>query len=113
VLLLRGAEGQDGRRGHAQADPDPPRVVVRRARRRQLGVGDRLQGARRAQAAEAGRVVHPGQARVEPGAQEVERGRGGGVVRGQQVSDPAADVIGPGRRAARLGLGQHSGPPAT
>ena len=117
LLLLRRAEREDGRRGHAQADADPPRVVVRRAGRGELGVGDRLQRARRAEAAQAGGIVHPGQAGVEPGAQEVELAA---CVAGSCAASSSRTRrrMSPRRRAARrprssLVLGQHSGPPAT
>ena len=59
-------------------------------------------------AAEAGRVVHPGQPGVEPGPQEVEPVHRGRIVAGQEVADLLAQLVGLGRLA-----GQHSGPPAT
>src|ERR1035441_3945064 len=47
------------------------RVVARGADRGNLGADDGLQRARYAEPAESLRVVHPGQARVEPGVKEV------------------------------------------
>jgi hypothetical protein len=72
--------------------------------------------ARQALAAEAGRVVHPGESRVEPGPQEIQPVRGGGVVLREEVADLAAQVIGGDAAAGAAAVargGQHSGPPAT
>jgi len=70
------------------------RVVARGARRRELGVDDLLQRARQAEAAEAGRVVHPGQARVEPRVEEILLGRFPRVVVGQEGAHPFAEFFG-------------------
>ena len=92
---------------HAQADADPGRVVVRGARRGELGVHRGLERAGQALAAEPGRVVHPGQPGVEPRAQELQPGHRGRVVPGQELADLLAQLGG------LVGPGQHSGPPAT
>jgi hypothetical protein len=107
LLLLLGAEREDRRGRHAQADADPGGVVVRGARRGELGVHRGLQRAGQALAAEPGRVVHPGQPGVEPGPQELQPGRCGRVVPGQEVADLLAQL------GSLVGPGQHSGPPAT
>ena len=70
------------------------RVVARGARRRELGVDDLLQRARQAEAAEAGRVVHPGQARVEPRVEEILPRRVPWVMFGQEGEDPLAEFFG-------------------
>ncbi len=91
-LLLVGAEGEQRRRRHAQADRVAPRVEPGRARPGELLVGGRLQRPRQAEAAVPGRVVHGGQARVELGAEEL-RSRGGGrVVPGAEGTDPGPQV---------------------
>ena len=58
---------------------------------------------------EPGRVVHPGQPRVEPGAEELPRLGGRRVVLRQERGDLAAQV----RGGVLARAGQHSGPPAT
>jgi hypothetical protein len=63
------------------------------ARVGELGVDDGLQRARYAQAAEPLRVVHPGQARVEPGVEEVLLAHLGRVVFGQEGAGPVADRV--------------------
>src|SRR5690606_20425778 len=95
-LLLVGAVLEDGRRGHAEADPDAPRVVVGRSGGGQFGVDDGLEGAGGAESAEALGVVHPGESGVEAGAEEVEAGGGGG--RGERVPGGV-------RRGGRRGVG--------
>ena len=67
----------------------------------------RLRGS--AQPAEPGRVVHPGQAGVEPGAEELHR-LGGRRVVGRQER---GDLVAQGRGGVLARAGQHSGPPAT
>ena len=116
-LLLVGAERQDRGRGHAQAD--------RRSRLGSLSGAPAaansasttgLQRARQAQAAEAGRVVHPGQARVEPGPQEVEPGQswpGRGPARKSRTRSRSSSAPAGRAPASVAGTGQHSGPPAT
>jgi len=94
LLLLLGAVGQDRGRGHAEADAVAFGVVARRARRGELGVHDRLQGAGRAEPAQARRVVHPGQPGVEPGPQERQPFHTGRIVVGKEASDPFAQVVG-------------------
>jgi hypothetical protein len=102
LLLLLGAVAQDGRGGHAEADADAPRVVVGRAGGGQFGVHDALQRAGRAEAAEALGKVHPGQARVEAGPQEVQGFRRGGIVGAEERAHPRAQVL-VGRGAGRHG----------
>lgn len=70
LLLFPGAEAQDGRRGHAEADTDPARVVVGGASGDEFGVHDGLERARRVESAEPRRVVHPGESGVEAGLEE-------------------------------------------
>ena len=76
------------------------------ARHGEFGVHRGLQRAGQALAAEAGRVVHPGEPGVEPGSQELHPGHGRRVVPGQEVAYLLV-------QAGRLVCGQHSGPPAT
>jgi hypothetical protein len=108
LLLLLAAVGEDGRGGHAQSDRVELGVVARGARRGELGVDDVLQRAGDAQAAEPFRVMHPGQARVEPGIVEVLPGHLGRIVFGQEGADPVTDGFG-----GAFAIGQHRGPPAT
>src|SRR4051794_10913512 len=96
LLLLGRAEGEDGRRGHAEADPDAAGVVVGRAGPGQLGVDDALQAARRPEPAQTLGVVHPGQPGIEAGPQERGRRGRGGIVRGDQFADPPPDLPGIG-----------------
>ena len=70
-LLLVGAERDDRRRGHAEADDVAPRVEVVGAALGELLVGRRLQRAGQAEAAVPGRVVRGGQPGVEPGTVEL------------------------------------------
>ena len=110
LLLLRRAEGQDRRRGHAQPDAVAFGPVVGRARRSELGVDGRLQVPGQSLPAEAGRVVHPGQPGVEARPEELQPVHRRRVVPGQEVADLAAQVR-PGWSPAPAA--QHSGPPAT
>ena len=82
------------------------RVVGRRAGRSELGVDDALQNPRHAEAAEPLRVVHPGQARVEPGIEEILLAHLGRVVSGEEGANLVADGV-------WCCFCQHSGPPAT
>ena len=107
-LLLIVTVGEDGRGRHAQSDAVALGVVGGRARGRESGVDDALQGAGDTEAAEAFRVVHPGQARVKARVEELLLAQLGRVVRGQERPDPAGQRIRGGFR-----LGQHFGPPAT
>jgi hypothetical protein len=100
-LLVLGAVAEDRGRGHAEADADPARFVVRRPGGRQFGVHDPLQRAGCAQAAEALRVVHPRQARVEPGPQEVQAVRRRRIVRGEQRAHALAQLLRCDRHAMR------------
>jgi hypothetical protein len=96
--LLVGAEPQDGRGGHAEADAVALRVVRRRADRGEVGVDLRLQGARRVHSAETDGEVHPGQAGVEAGAQELQALGGPRVVGLQELLDATAQLRGVRRR---------------
>jgi len=54
-------------------------------------------------AAEAGRVMHPGEPGIEPGAQEVQPRHGGRIVRRQEVAYLAGQVVRGQRRAGAAG----------
>jgi hypothetical protein len=113
-LLLVRAEREDGRGGHAEPDTDPLRLVVRRTGRGELGLDHRLQRPGQALPAQAGRVVHSGQARVEPGPEELQPRHAGRVMAGQELADLLAQPARAGRPgAAHVAAGQHNGPPAT
>jgi hypothetical protein len=72
LVLLVGTVAEDRRRGHAKADADAAGVVVRRTRGGELRVDDWLEGTRRADAAQPGRVGDPGEPGVEPGAEKLQ-----------------------------------------
>ncbi len=83
VPLSASAEAEDGRRGHAEADADAPRVVVGRRRRPPVR-RHRRPGGRGAPSPPRPSVVHPGESGVEAGLEEVEAVRGRGRVRRQK-----------------------------
>jgi hypothetical protein len=112
-VLLVVAVRQDRRSRHAQPDAVAFGTIVRRARRGELAVDGRLKRAGQALAAEAGRVVHPGEAGVEAGTQEVQPVHRRRVVTGEELADLAAEVVGRRRCGSQPGVVQHSGPPAT
>jgi hypothetical protein len=102
LLLVIGTEAENGRRGHAESDADPLGVVARRARGRERGVDHGLQGAGQPHSAQAGRVVHPGQARVEAGPEELGPGQRRRIMTGQEFTDPLAECArGDGGRRLR------------
>jgi hypothetical protein len=98
-LLLLGAERQDGRGRHAQADDVGVRVVVGCARRREQLVHLGLPRLRQAEPAVALGEVHPGQPGVVAGAEELEPLGGGGVVGGEELLHPLPQIL-EGHRAS-------------
>ncbi len=84
VHLLVGAEGDDRGRGHAEPDHVPPRIGRGRPGPRELILGRLLERPGKAEAAVPYRVVHGGQAGVEPGAEELIARRARGIVVGAE-----------------------------
>src|SRR5207248_8697882 len=92
--LLVVAEGEDGRRRHAEPDDEPAPDVVRRATLGERIVHKGLQGARRVLPTKALGEVDPGESGVEAGAEELVPVGGLRVVRGEEGPHLLQQLVG-------------------